>query len=66
MKHISLYAILLPIVYALLFWLGNSNDFDDNSLWYDEAAPWLGEPPAGIRAELIRAESDDGIPFIVY
>lgn len=66
MKHISLYAILLPIVYALLFWLGNSNDFDDNSLWYDEAAPWLGEPPSGIRAELIRAESDDGIPFIVY
>lgn len=66
MKSISLYAILLPVVYALLFWLGNSDDFNDNSLWYDEAAPWLGEPPAGVSAELVRSRNAEAYPYIVY
>lgn len=61
MKPTLLYAILLPLVYALLFWLGN-NDHDTQSLWYDEAAPWLGEPPAELSSETIRAAKAEELP----
>ena len=56
MKASNLYAILLALTYALLFWLGN-NDHDTVSRWYEEAAPWLGEPPAGLTCETERAET---------
>lgn len=65
MKPTHLYAILIPIVYALLFLMGN-HDFDDQSIWEGEAAPWLGEPPAGMTAELVRAESMDEFPHTVF
>lgn len=65
MKPIALYSTLLAVVYALLFWLGN-NDHDTESRWNQEAAPWLGEAPAGVESELVRAQSIEELPFIEY
>lgn len=65
MKPIALYSILLSVVYALLFWLGN-NDHDTESRWKDEVSPWLGEAPAGVESELIRAESIEDFPYIEF
>lgn len=65
MKPIALYGTLLAVVYALLFWMGN-NDHDTESRWNQEVAPWLGESPAGVDAELVRAQSIEELPFIEY
>ena len=61
MKPSNLYAILLSLTYALLFWLG-CNDHDTASRWYEEAAPWLGEPPAGLTGETERAQTPEDFP----
>ncbi len=65
MRHISFYAILLPIVYALLFWLGNSDDFKQCPYWNKEVASWLGEAPPGVTTELVRPDSSANFPEIV-
>ena len=65
MKQISIYTILLPIVYALLFWLGNSDDFKQYPYWNKEVASWLGEAPPGVTTELVRPDSSANFPEIV-
>ncbi len=59
------YALLLALTYALLFWLGNGNH-DDVSYWNDEAAPYLGEAPAGMTAEIVRATTSEELPCVIY
>lgn len=65
MKPSNLYAIILTLTYALLFWLGNS-DHNTASGWNKEVAPWLGELPAGVESETVRAKTADGYPCTYY
>jgi len=62
MKPTDFYAILVSVVYALLFSLGYFSRTD----WNEEAAPWLGESPAGMSIEGARARYENEYPRTIY
>lgn len=66
MKPGRIYFLLLSLAYALLLLLGNREDLSAESQWRAEAAAWLGEPPAGLRSETIRAGKLGDFPVTVY
>ena len=49
-RNFLIYAILMPICYFLLMWGGNTHvtTIYEQSAWAQQAAPWLGEAPAGM------------------
>lgn len=65
LKPVNFYSVLLPIVYAVLYLLGNYED-GENAEWYEQVAPWLGEAPEGLVTEQSRAASADDFPVTVY
>ncbi len=66
MKWEKFYFISLSVVYALVFLLGNWSDSSPERVWNSEAAPWLGEAPAGVTCEFVRADSSDAFPLDVF
>ena len=66
MKCEKIYFVALSIVYALIFLLGNGDDLSTEGVWKSTAAPWLGEAPAGVKFETIRAESSADFPRLVF
>ncbi len=65
LKPVNFYSVLLPIVYAVLFLLGNYEG-GEYAEWYKQVAPWLGEVPEGLVVEQCRAASGDDFPVTVY
>lgn len=66
MKHPrAFYAVLLVAVYALLWFLGNGSHSAE-AQWQEAAAPWLGEAPAGVQVQTLRAASAEHLPCIEF
>lgn len=55
------YAVILVAVYALLWFVGNGFHGAE-ARWQDEAAPWLGEAPADLQVQTLRAASAEQLP----
>ncbi len=55
------YILLLTLTYALVCLLGNIENE-----WKQEIAPWLGEEPAGVNIETVRAIDAEHYPIDVY
>ena len=66
MKWERIYFVSLSIVYALVFLLGNWSDTSPEGVWNSEAAPWLGEAPAGVTCDFERADSGDALPLVIF
>lgn len=66
MRSEKIYFATLSIAYAVIFLLGNWGDASPEGIWKSTAAPWLGEAPAGVRYETIRAESAADFPRDVF
>lgn len=66
MKPDKLYFFALCIVYSLFLMLGNLDDLSTSGQWRAQAAAWLGEPPAGLQAEIVRASADRMYPTLVF
>ena len=56
---------MLSVVYAVLLTLGNPDNLTPQGQWRVLAAPWLGEPPAGLQVETIRAGNFGDCPVTV-
>ena len=57
---------MLSVVYAVLLTLGNLDNLTPQGQWRVLAAPWLGEPPAGLQVETIRAGNFGDCPATVF
>ena len=57
---------MLSVVYAVLLTLGNLDNLTPQGQWRELAAPWLGEPPAGLQVETIRAGNFGDCPATVF
>lgn len=66
MKQAKNYFVVLSVLYAILLVLGNTDNLTPQGQWRTEAAAWLGEPPSGMRAEIVRAGEDRMYPVTVY
>lgn len=66
MKCEKIYFVTLSIVYAFIFLLGNWDDASPEGVWKSTAAPWLGEAPAGMKCETIRAGASGDFPCDVF
>ncbi len=61
----AFYAVALVAVYVLLWFVGNGFHGAE-AQWLQEAAPWLGEPPAGVQVQTLRAASAEQLPCSEY
>lgn len=67
MKGPLTYIILMPLCYALLLWLGYkviSNQTPQEE-WIEQAAPWLGEPPADLSTRRMQ-ENPELKPYTIF
>lgn len=66
MKNALIYTLLMPLTYALLMWgiCVTVDSKDPQTLWNKEAAPWLGEAPAGLTARTV--SEPDAAAYTVY
>ena len=65
LKPVNFYSVLLSIVYAVLYLVGNY-EAGENAEWYKQVAPWLGEAPEGLVIEQCRATSAEEYPVTMY
>lgn len=66
-KNTHIYILLMPVSYVLLLWLGYTYLMQQSpqEQWQEQAASWLGEPPANLRVHEVN-ESPDSIPYTVF
>lgn len=62
----KIYFAMLSVVYAVLLTLGNLDNLTPQGQWRVLAAPWLGELPAGLQVETIRAGNFGDCPVTVF
>ena len=65
LKPVNFYSVLLSIVYAVLYLVGNY-EAGENAEWYKQVAPWLGEAPEGLVIEQCRATDAEEYPVTMY
>lgn len=56
-----IYTLAAVAVYALVWFIGNGSHSTE-ATWQEEAAPWLGEAPAGLQMQTIRATTAEELP----
>lgn len=56
-----IYTLALVALYALVWYIGNGGHRCE-ATWQEEVAPWLGEAPAGLQKQTIRATTADELP----
>lgn len=66
MKQAKDYFFVLSVAYAILLVLGNLDDLTPQGQWRVQAAAWLGEPPAGLQVETMRAGFQGDYPTTVF
>ena len=67
MKGPLTYIILMPLCYTLLLWLGYNviNNHTPQEEWMEQAAPWLGEPPADLSTRRMQ-ENPELKPYTIF
>lgn len=67
MKKILVYIALMPLTYALLLWLGYTKLIQQSpqEQWMEQAAPWLGEAPEGMKVHEVN-DSPDSLPYTIF
>lgn len=68
MKNVIIYGVLTPVCYALLLWFlfVHFVKLSPQEEWMEQAAPWLGEAPAGLRVHHLVEGSYDAVYSTVF
>ncbi len=68
MKNVIIYGVLTPVCYGVLVWLlfVHFIKLSPQEEWMAQAAPWLGEAPAGLRVYHLEPRSYDDVYSTVF